>query len=255
MSEIRVAATQLTPKLGNVRANFYKSRDLIVQAAEKKVECLVLPEFFTSSIAIDDSIERVARRNAELRIIERIRELSSKYSMIISGSLLNIIGDNIYNSMILTHPDGRVDIHNKDIPTQFENAYYTRGDNRYHFQGIGLVLCWEMLRTRTITELANKVDFVLAASCWWDLPTHSKKDRLRKFNHSLNRTTPRNFAKLIGVPVVHSSQVGAITGRSFLAGSPAYRSALSADNHRSVRPDECPGHVRKYFLKPYLLLG
>lgn len=213
MSNIRVAATQINPEMGNVRDNFIKSRDLIIQAAEKKVKYLVLPEFFTSAIAIDQRIESVARKNAEHKIIQRIQELSAKYSMMISGSLLNIIGDNIYNSMILAHPNGRIDIHNKDIPTQFENAYYTRGDNRYHFQGIGLVMCWEMLRTRTIVEIINKVDFVLAGSCWWDLPANSTNDGLRKFNHRLNRNTPRNFARLTGVPVVHSSLVGAIKGR------------------------------------------
>ena len=213
VSEIRVAATQLNAELGNVRANFRKSRDLIIQAAEEKVEYLVLPEFFTSSIAINDSIENVAKRNKEEKIIEKIQDLSSKYSMVIAGSLLNIIGDEIYNSMILVRPDGRIDIHNKDIPTQFENAYYTRGDNKYHFEGIGLVLCWEMLRTRTIKELSYNVDFVLAASCWWDLPVNSTNDSLRKYNHRLNKITPKNFAKLIGVPVVHSSHVGAITCR------------------------------------------
>ena len=133
--------------------------------------------------------------------------------MVISGSLLNIIGRNIYNSMILVHPNGRMYIHNKDIPTQFENAYYTNGDNKRHFRGIGLALCWEMLRTRTITELSENVDFVLAASCWWDLPTNSSNRKLMKYNRELNRNTPKNFAKLLGIPVFHSSHVGTVTCR------------------------------------------
>ncbi len=213
MSKIRVAVTQLNAELGNVGANFKKSKDLIVQAAEKKVEYLVLPEFFTSPIAINDEIERVARKNREQKIIEKIKELSSKYSMVISGSLLNIIGRNIYNSMILVHPNGRIYIHNKDIPTQFENAYYTNGDNTRHFRGVGLALCWEMLRTRTIIELSDNVDFVLAASCWWDLPSNSTNRKLLKYNRELNRNAPREFAKLLGVPVFHSSHVGTVTGR------------------------------------------
>ena len=213
LPDIRAAATQLNAELGNVSVNFDKSRNLIIQAAENKVKYLVLPEFFTSSMAINDCINRVARQNRELKVIQRVQELSVKYSMIISGSLLNIIGEDIYNSMFLAYPNGRLDIHNKDLPTQFENAYYTRGDNHYHFQRIGLVMCWEMLRTRTIREIIDQVDLVLAASCWWDLPLNSTKDKLREFNHRLNRNTPRNFARLLGVPVVHSSHVGSITGK------------------------------------------
>ena len=74
LSKIRVAVTQLNAELGNVGANFKKSQDLIVQAAEKKVEYLVLPEFFTSPIAINDEIERVARKNREQKIIEKINK-------------------------------------------------------------------------------------------------------------------------------------------------------------------------------------
>ena len=78
-----------------------------------------LPEFFTSSMLISTEIESVARKNTEHEIIKKVMELSSKHSMVISGSLLNIIGRNIFNSMILVYPNGQIYIHNKDIPTQF----------------------------------------------------------------------------------------------------------------------------------------
>ena len=198
-------------------SNFEKAKNLIVQAAEKKAEYLILPEFFTSSMAVNAEIESVARKNTEHEIIRKVIELSSKHSMVISGSLLNIIGKDIFNSMILVYPNGQIYIHNKDIPTQFENAYYTKGDRKRHFQMAGLALCWEMLRTQTIVDLYNKTDFILAASCWWDLPTNSRNEGLARYNRVLNRTTPREFAKFLGVPVFHSAHVGSARGRRNLA--------------------------------------
>lgn len=213
MDKIRIAVTQLNAELGNVEVNFRKSRDLIARAAEKKAEYLVLPEFFTSAMAINDQMDSVARKNKELGIIEKTAELSSRYSMVISGSILNIVNEHIYNSMVLVYPSGQIHIHNKDIPTQFENAYYTHGDRNRRFRAIGLALCWEMLRTQTVADLSNNVDFVLAASCWWDVPTGSENNSMGEYNRVLNRNTPKLFARLLGVPVFHSSHVGTIKGK------------------------------------------
>ena len=210
MEKLKVAATQLNIDLGNVKSNMDKALDLINQAADKQVKVLVLPEFFTSGIAINSVIDEVHIRNRELRVIEQIREKAINHQMYISGSILNMIDDDIKNSMFLVSPTGDIHIHNKDIPTQFENAYYTTGDTNRNQHGFGLALCWEMLRTKTINEFHKDTSLVLAGSCWWSLPDKHRNSELDLYNNELNRNTPAYFAKCSGLPIVHSSLVGEI---------------------------------------------
>lgn len=212
MEKIRVAAIQLNADLGNVHHNFSKAIALVKQAAERQAKIIVLPEFFTSAIALNPVMEDVARRNRDLDIPQKLYELSRHYQCVIAGSYLNIISENIYNTMLLQFPDGNRLIHNKDLPTQFENRYYTNGDQNRSRNGIGVALCWEMLRSGTIRQMDSDVKLVVAGSCWWDIPNHSPDTSLRSYNHELNRSTPPRFAALLGVPVIHASHIGAIDG-------------------------------------------
>ncbi len=207
-----VAAIQLNAELGKVKLNFSKAVELVKQAAAKRAQLIVLPEFFTSAMALNPVMEEVARRNIELEIPQQFLELSSRHGCIIAGSYLSIISGNIYNSMILQFPNGERLVHNKDIPTQFENRYYTIGDRLRSRSRVGVALCWEMLRSQTVRKMPLDVQVVAAGSCWWDLPSQSGNAALRDYNLQLNRDTPARFGCFLGVPVIHASHVGLVTG-------------------------------------------
>jgi len=212
VEKIIVSAIQLNAELGNVQLNFSKAIELIRRAAERRAKIVVLPEFFTSAMAFNLVMEEVAQRNKELNIPQRLYELSGRYGCMIAGSYLNIISEDIYNTMLLQFPNGDRLIHNKDIPTQFENRYYTTGDHNRNRNGVGVALCWEMLRSETVRQMPPNLKIVAAGSCWWDLPNDSTNDSVRNYNHELNHKTPSHFAALLGVPVIHASHVGVITG-------------------------------------------
>ena len=122
---------------------------------------------------------------------------------------------------LLCFPDGSTFAHKKDIPTQFENCYYTTGDTenilRTPIGRIGVTLCWEMIRYDTVRRLAGKVDFVLAGSCWWDLPEDAPPERqpLREYNQRLAAETPARLAGLLRVPVIHANHCGRVTAGNF----------------------------------------
>jgi len=212
VEKIIVAAVQLNAELGNIRLNFSKAIGLIRRAAESRAKIIVLPEFFTSAIAFNPVMEEVAQRNKELNIPQRLSELSSRYGCIVASSYLNIISEDVYNTMLLQFPNGDQLIHNKDIPTQFENRYYTGGDHNRNKNGIGVALCWEMLRSETVRQMPSDLKIVAAGSCWWDVPNGSTDIDLKSYNHELNYKTPSRFAALLGAPVIHASHVGMITG-------------------------------------------
>jgi hypothetical protein len=76
-----------------------------------------------------------------------------------------------------------------------------------------------MIRCDTLKRLSGKVDFVLAGSCWWDLPFDSPKENepLRQYNQKLALETPVTFARLLHVPLIHANHCGKITAYNFPA--------------------------------------
>lgn len=138
------------------------------------------------------------------------------YNGIIGGSYLAYRNNNVYNSFVLAFPDGSYYIHDKDIPTMWENCYYVGGNDdgilKTPIGNIGVALCWELLRTQTVKRLKGNVDFVLSGSCWWGPPVTSTNTKLKNYNKALLRITPITFAKLLGVPVIHASHAGSFCG-------------------------------------------
>lgn len=207
---MRFAAAQLRVEQGEVERNLDKAVALIRRAAKERVDVVVLPEFFTSGIAIDDSTLLAPSRNREACALDRLKTESRATGMAIAGSFLDIADGDVYNAMVLVGPDGTVFRHRKDLPTQFENAYYTRGDASRTRGAFGLAMCWELLRYKTVSELGPGVRVVLAGSCWWSLPVGTANLELDAYNDRLCASTPATFAAAAGLPVVHASLVGRI---------------------------------------------
>lgn len=216
---MKVAAVQMKAVFEDVEANLIKVENFTKQAADRGAELVLFPEFFTSAIGFEPQMLDVAAKDC--RVLELLQRLSNKYNVIIGGSYLWFDNGNVYNAFKLVFPNGEVFIHKKDIPTQFENCYYTKGDTEHILYtpigDIGVALCWEMLRYDTIRRLSGKADLILAGSCWWDLPDDApaEREQLRQYNQRLALQTPVVFAELMHVPVVHANHCGKITAYRF----------------------------------------
>lgn len=218
---MKIAALQLNCIFADSKQNIEKIGVYVKQASENGIDLLVLPEFFPSAIGFSSKMNHVALEGAYIRKV--IKKLSSDFGIIIGGSYLYFDGTASTNTFDLVFPNGNVFSHHKDIPTQFENCYYTNGDTNPILHTpigeIGVALCWEMIRYDTLKRLSGKVDIVLAGSCWWDLPIDAPKERepLRQYNQKLALETPVTFAELLHVPVIHASHCGQITAYNFPA--------------------------------------
>lgn len=216
---MKIAALQINCNFADVAANMKKIRDYVVQATQNGVELILLPEFFPSAIGFSPEMDSVALKGTQVQGL--LKEWSVEFNIIIGGSYLCFDGHACYNTFDLIFPDGSVFSHKKDIPTQFENCYYTKGDTDHILHTpighIGVALCWEMLRFDTVKRLLGKVDFVLAGSCWWDLPLDAPKERepLRTYNQTLAIEAPVTFAKLLHVPLIHASHCGLVRAYNF----------------------------------------
>jgi len=54
--QLKVAAIQMLPKLGDVLSNMNQAEHLILKAIQQGAEWIILPEMFTSAVAFHDSM-------------------------------------------------------------------------------------------------------------------------------------------------------------------------------------------------------
>ncbi|MGE0760954.1 MAG: carbon-nitrogen hydrolase family protein, partial [Pirellulaceae bacterium] len=142
-----------------------------------------------------------------------------------------------------------VQTHDKDFPSgPIEHAYYAGGedsefvslldgasvnvesrnpipsrdnskqDGVFTLPGInvGVALCWEMIRHRTVARMLGKVDVVMASSAWPAIdpdvgfPGMSRKEvvDLNETLLAMLRDAPNRLARMLGVPVIHANLVG-----------------------------------------------
>ncbi len=213
--EIVVAAVQMEAKMGDINKNLEIVEKLSSVASNKGADLVLLPEFFSSATAFHPKmLDAISQFKGEP--FKLLLKLSKKYNVIIGGSYLAYKNNNVYNSFVLVFPDGSYYIHDKDIPTMWENCYYVGGNDdgilKTPIGNIGVALCWELIRSQTVNRLKGNVDFVLSGSCWWGSPVSSTYTKLKKYNRRLLRRTPVRFANLLGVPVIHASHAGYFCG-------------------------------------------
>lgn len=214
--KLRVAAIQMTPRLGDVAANLEQAERLILQAQKQGAEWIALPEMFTSAAAFHPNMLS-AIRPIDGEPAQLMKRLARQGNAVIGGSFLARRGGQVYNTFLLVFPDGSVVTHDKDYPTYWENCVSVGGNDdgvlATPMGNIGSVLCWEFIRSQTARRLAGKVKLVMGGSCWWTLPDDADAESpLRVTNLNMLQAAPVRFARMLGVPVIHGSHAGPFNG-------------------------------------------
>ena len=212
----KVAAIQMTPKLGDVEANLAQAENLIREAAGRGAEWILLPEMFTSAAAFHEDMVR-AIRPLDGAPAQLLKNMAREGGAVVGGSFLAKDGDQVHNTFLLVFPDGTTYRHDKDFPTYWETCYYEGGNDDGVLETplgpVGVALCWEMVRSGTAKRLLGKVRMLLAGSTWWTLPEEASADHpLRAVNLKMLQESQPRFARMLGVPVVHASHAGPFEG-------------------------------------------
>jgi predicted amidohydrolase len=197
---VRVAAVQMHAALGEVAANLENAEHWVRLAIREGAQWIVLPEFFTTAIALHPTKLVNAYRTLEGLPMQLLKTLAKEGNAYVSGSFLARSGADVFNTFVLASPDGRVYTHDKDFPTtNIETSVYAGGEDDEFVKELtrrgvtpeppapipsrpgnvksavftlpdgisaGAALCWEQCRYRTAQRLTGKVDLVLAASGW-----------------------------------------------------------------------------------------
>jgi len=217
----KVAAIQMCARLADVEYNLQHIHKLVDEAIQQGATVIALPEFFTTSIVLDDRIWDCALP-PENKALDMLIEIAISHKVLIGGSYLERRNSDIYNCYTLVQPDGTVTRHDKDLPTMIENAFYvggkTRGVHQTRVGRVGTAMCWETIRTQTVNRLKGQIDFLMTGSHWWTVPCNYSlgKSFLKttdKMNREIMHTAPGQLSRLLGVANIHAAHCSNIKGR------------------------------------------
>jgi N-carbamoylputrescine amidase len=210
---MKVAAVQMTAKLGKVDENLKSAERWVTEAFRRECKMVVLPEFFPTAVGFHPDILKTVQP-LDGNILDFMKGMAKKYAGYVCGSFIARRDGNNYNTWVLAMPDGSYATHDKDQPTMWENCYYIGGTDPgilpTPLGPVGVAMCWEMVRTRTAARLRDHVDLVIGGSCWWDVPNTEMRitDAMAEKNLKLMKETPSRLARLIGTPVIHAAHAG-----------------------------------------------
>ncbi|MGQ0482256.1 MAG: carbon-nitrogen hydrolase family protein [Pseudonocardia sp.] len=256
---IKVAAVQPALRLGAVEENLVRLEDLIRDAVrEHSPSVVTVPEAASSPNVYSRALRGVARP-VDGAPMQLFRRLARELDVVVGGGFLARRGADVYGTYVLAEPDGRLHLHDKDIPTMWENNYYTRGDDDgitgLHTLSdaavdtavdtavvipggipvgipVGIANGWEWARMGTAARLRGRVQLVLGGMCWPSYPSNwrgpaallARREHALQLQHA--RELPRQMARLIGAPVVMPSHVGPIEFDTPLAPGLAWRTTM-----------------------------
>lgn len=214
---VRVVAIQPALRIGEVEWNLKRCADLVTQAAaEHSPDIIMLPEASSSPNAFHPSMNHVARP-IDGEPLQLFRRLARETGAMVGGGFMAVRGDETRGSYALCEPDGSFHLHDKDLPSFWENAYYRPGHDDGIAQTsrgpIGVALGWEWGRTKTCERLLGKVGLIGGGMHFpsypdWALTRGWFKGRDEQLFTQYGRELPGRVARFLGVPAVHASHVG-----------------------------------------------
>lgn len=216
-----VAALQIEARLADVEYNLAHVEELALAAIADGAKIISVPEFFTTTIVLDDRIWGCALP-PDNKAVDLFSRLALENQIMIGGSYLEKRDGDIYNCYILVGSDGKISRHDKDRPTMIENAFYVGGQtNGVHETGqgrVGTAVCWELIRTQTVNRLQGEIDFAMTGTHWWTVAQNwsifeNSFKKLHKENLELFKNVPSTFAGMLGVANIHASHCGGVLGK------------------------------------------
>ena len=243
---ITVAAVQPALSLADVDNNLVRLESLIRDAhRQHDPDVIIVPEAASSPNVHHPAMRTVPRPELGAPY-QLLTGLARELNVVVGGGYLSERDGDAYGHYVLAEPDGTVNAHDKDIPTMWEQNFYTGGSDDGVVESsslgtVGLVCGWEWARYRTAARLRGRVDAVLGGMCWpttpnnWFGPLGWWGRREHRLQIELARRLPGQFARLVGAPVVHASHVGPVT--MYMPGLPGipYRTSMLGETQITER--------------------
>jgi predicted amidohydrolase len=239
----RIAVIQPALELAEVERNLARMEDLIRDAhREHSPEVIVVPEGFTTP-NVYAKVLRTTARPVDGQPLQMLTRLARELDCVLAGGFIAVRAKHTFGTFVLAEPDGALHLHDKDIPTAWEQHFYVGGDDAGVAQcgtlgcTVGLMSGWEWARFRTAERVrAAGARLVLGGMCWpsmplnWPGPLHWWALREHAIWRRQAGELPGQVARLCGVPVAHASHVGPILGETPLGPGIPWRTQMLGES-------------------------
>ena len=239
----RIAVVQPALALGEVELNLARIEDLIRDAhREHAADVVVVPEACTGP-NVYAKVLRGAARPIDGQPFQLLTRLARELDCVVAGGFLAVRGRHAYGTYLLAEPDGAVHLHDKDIPTAWEQNYYIGGDDPGVVRcgtldaTVGLMSGWEWARNQTAGRVrAGGAELVLGGMCWpsmplnWPGPLRWWARREHAIWGQQARALPGQVARMTGAPVAHASHVGPVHGETPLGPGIPWRTRMLGES-------------------------
>ena len=231
--KVKVAATQMSCSW-ELDQNISKAKNIIVQAAKKGANIILLQELFQSPyfcIEYDEKIFHLAQTFKNNKVLKEMSELCKELNVVLPISYFERSNNAYFNSVAVIDSDGTIlgnyrKSHIPDAPGYLEKYYFNPGNTGFkvwdtNFGKIGIGICWDQwfpeaarimaLKGADIlfypTAIGNELRIDYDSSDAWQRAMQG---------HAVSNIVPVVASNRIGVEEVQNQSNG-FYGRSFIS--------------------------------------
>ena len=179
---------QLEPVLGDKEKNLEKVNELIEKYSDKKLDLVVLPEFFSTGVHQESFINAPEDTNGGI-VIKTLSETARKYKTnIVCGTVIEKEDDKLYNTSFVLNREGQIvgkyrKIHLFKFFGGNEASYITPGNLsplvvELDFAKVGVSICFDIkypMLYKTLIKMGAEI--IVSPSAWIKLTSLSAKEK------------------------------------------------------------------------------
>lgn len=231
--KVKVAATQMSCSW-ELDQNIAKAKNIIVQAAKKGANIILLQELFQSPyfcIEYDEKIFHLAQTFENNKVLKEMSELCKELNVVLPISYFERSNNAYFNSVAVIDSDGTIlgnyrKSHIPDAPGYLEKYYFNPGNTGFkvwdtNFGKIGIGICWDQWFPEAARIMALKGADILFYPTAIGNELKSDYDSSGAWQRAMQGHAASNI-----VPVVASNRIGVeevqnqsngFYGRSFIS--------------------------------------
>ena len=232
-SDLRIAAVQIEPRLGDIQYNRSLIMDRLSEAVAEKAQLIIFPECASSGYNFD-SLESAQRAAEPIPgpTSDALISACARYAVHVVVGMLERATEGTYNSALLVGPSGLVAVYRKThLPflgvDRFVNSGASLDVHDTPIGRIGLLICYDMRFPESARVLCLRGADIIALPTNWHATSADFPDFVTKCRARENR-----------VFVVASDRVGSEHGTAYLGRSQIVdimgRALAEADDHSEM---------------------
>ena len=176
---------QLKPTVGNKELNLKKVEHFIKKHSDKKLDLIVLPEFFSTGVDMEFMSKFPEDENGG-EVVKFMQTLAKRYDTnIAAGTVIEKDGENLYNTTFLINRQGEIvekyrKIHLFNCMGGAEDKTITAGDRVVVADSdigkIGMSICFDMRYPLHYNKLAKAGAEIIISPTAWEIPNEIYND-------------------------------------------------------------------------------